>query len=84
MPTERRWPLEPLVKALGGTHHQVVWQCGVSGSTVAHWAEVGLSDQQADRSAVRAGLNAVDVWPDWYEAVPKVDILFGELREQVG
>ena len=65
---ERRWPLEPLLEAVGG-RRAVVFECRVSGATVDRWAEVGLSDYQADRSACRAGLNPSAIWPDWFDAV---------------
>lgn len=82
MPTERRWPLEPLLEAVGG-RRAVVFECRVSGATVEHWAEHGLSDRQADRSACRAGVHPSAIWPGWIDAVPLLDIIFVEMRQQV-
>jgi len=40
---------------------------GISGTTVAIYRRQGMSSAQADRAAVRLGLNPVDLWPSWYD-----------------
>ena len=45
-----------------------VWTVlGVTKSTTTRWRRVGMTTMAADRAAVAVGLNAVDLWPTWYD-----------------
>ena len=41
---------------------------GVSGTDLKRYMAEGLTEYQADRYAVRAGLHPGDVWPEWWAA----------------
>ena len=45
---------------------------GISGHSFRRYLEVGLTEDQADRLAVRCGLHPIEVWPDWDTAVEYV------------
>jgi hypothetical protein len=62
-----RWPVEPLMAALGITYPaHLAEACGMSGTTLRKVLEHGLSDLQADRYALRNGLHPAIVWgPRW-------------------
>lgn len=59
------WPLAPLLAMV--TVDNVARVLGVSGATLAHAREHGLTDRQADTWAVRCGLHPAMVWPGWIE-----------------
>lgn len=40
---------------------------GVTPRTVHRWLAKGMTEEAADRAAVRLGRHPVEVWPDWYE-----------------
>ncbi len=65
--TTVRWPLEPLMEAAGhpaaGT---LAARAGVTARTVWRWHHRGLTDTQADRTAVALGYHPANIWPDWY------------------
>lgn len=63
---EDRWPLAPLLAAVNVPDFPRL--VGVSGAVIEAAHIVGLSDTQADRWAVRAGLHPAMVWPDWIDA----------------
>ena len=75
------WPLAPLLD-------QFVPYAGVSALAdrlsvnpcrLIELAEVGLTDDMADRWAVRLGLHPSLVWPDWFDAgLTVVDAQFVE------
>lgn len=74
-PHPQRWPLGPLVEAVAndtrrgrGRIHDVALCLGVSGESVRSAAEFGLTDEQADRWAIRCGLHPAYVWPGWIDA----------------
>lgn len=67
--TGLRWPLGPLLDAIGATSHQgLMRQLGYSGGTLSQAAVVGLTDAQADRWAVASGMHPAEVWPGWTDA----------------
>lgn len=57
-----RYPFAPLEALLGDVDLARV--LGVSGRTIGIYKHRGLSDEQADKAAVRAGFVAYEVWPE--------------------
>ena len=68
-PTERRWPLAPLVEAMRrrGSANPT-YELGIGGEVWKRATAHGLTDATADRWAVRAGWLPWEVWPDWIDA----------------
>lgn len=65
----RPYPFGPLLEALRTTHGAFAKRHGVSGRDVKVMVEQGLTEYQADKYAIRAGLHPGDVWPDlWWAA----------------
>lgn len=64
------WPLEPLLDAVRClTHERTLDRLGRKSREVDVAAQSGLSDEQADRWAIRAGLHPAQVWGwEWVEA----------------
>lgn len=60
----RRWPIQPLYEALDVEPYEawVTWR--ISGATARKYEAQGLTDDQADRLATRAGLHPYEVWPE--------------------
>lgn len=68
VPTEERYPLDPLLDALGlRSLNQAAARIGVSGATLYEYRDRGLTAHVADRLAVKAGLHPAMVWPSWVE-----------------
>ena len=66
---EIRWPLAPLLDACELTPARLVLLVGVPVSAVHAAVRRGLTDIEADRWAIRAGLHPVSVWGwAWVEA----------------
>jgi hypothetical protein len=65
MPAACRLPFAPLERAAACVSRRVLEErLGVSYRTVQRLVVVGLSDEQADEYAVRAGLHPLEVWGD--------------------
>lgn len=60
----RRYPLRPLLKAMDLTLQEAAVQLGISGATRNRLRDEGLTEKQADRYAVRAGLHPWTLWPE--------------------
>ncbi len=72
MTTERPWPVAPLAAKAGG-RKALCHRLGIQPSTLPRH----LTDQQADRWAVRCGWHPEQVWPGWCEAgLRYVDAVF--------
>lgn len=63
----RRYPLEPLLKAAGMSLSQFGRRYGISGTTRQKLGGAGLTHEQADRWAARAGFNPAEVWLSWID-----------------
>jgi len=61
--------------------HEVL---NLSRQTIYRYLRDGMTTVQADRVAVALGLNAVDLWPSWYEDAAKEPAcrVCGELVEE--
>ncbi len=65
VPTEERYPLQPLLAALGcQTINQARHRHGLQ---LWEYAERGLTEDHADRLAIRLGLHPAMVWPTWID-----------------
>jgi hypothetical protein len=65
VPTEERYPLQPLLDALGGaTINAASKRIGIQ---LWEYAERGLTEPVADRCAIRARLHPAMVWPTWLD-----------------
>lgn len=62
---DRRYSLTDLADAAGLTRRQLRTELGLSNVTLVDLEERGLSDEQADRYAVRLGLFPWQVWPTY-------------------
>jgi len=64
-----RWPLQPLLDACQLSHRDLAGHVGAGRHTVAVAATRGLSDDQADRWAIRLGFHPLIVWGwSWIDA----------------
>lgn len=68
-----RWPYGPLEEALGGSLREQADRLGVHERQVYRWRDYGLSDDMADRCAIRAGLHPAIVWGTEWDEVGLVD-----------
>ncbi len=64
---ERLYPFEALAGRLGLSAHKTGELLQISGSTMQDYRARGLTEQVADRLAVRAGLHPACVWTDWVD-----------------
>lgn len=65
IPTEDRYPLQPLLDALGYlTINQARDRHGLQ---LWEYRDRGLTEHVADRLAVRVGLHPAMVWPSWVD-----------------
>lgn len=71
----KRYPLEPLIEAMGMTANQACLRLGVSGSVQQKYRAEGVIDQTAELLATRAGFHPYEIWPeladDRYAALPR-------------
>lgn len=72
----RRYELQRLFDAMGRNHRDAAEELGISGATRRRLMTEGLTEQQADRYAVRAGMAAENVWPELLD-----DVIAEESRE---
>lgn len=62
-----RFDLAPLLERLGlATPLAAIRALHISGATFRRLRNEGLSVNQADRLACRAGLHPGEVWPEWW------------------
>jgi hypothetical protein len=63
-----RWPIEPLKAAMHESDPAAnALRCGVSERAVHRWALAGLTDETADRVALRAGYMPEEIWVNWLD-----------------
>lgn len=62
VPKATRWDVEPLIQRVG-----VGRATELFGDELRKARRAGLTDNKADRWAVRAGLHPEEVWPGWCE-----------------
>ena len=68
MSAETRFPLADLEAHLGqGSTTTVAQRLGVTTRTVWRWRSAGLTELQADRAAIAAGLHPGTVWDTWWD-----------------
>lgn len=74
------WPIQDLLRLVDPEADKALARrLGCSNVTLERWREVGLSDDMADKLAVRLGLHPGTVWPDWFDvALSVVDRQFVE------
>lgn len=78
-----RYPFAPLAAAMGLTEHAAAVALGLSGSTQQDYRRRGVTEQVADRLAVRAGLVPYEVWPSMLDdAVDAAEQAEEERRER--
>lgn len=58
-----RYPIADLFAQLPGNEKECCHRLGISGSSYGNFVQHGLTFDQAERYAERAGLNAYTVWP---------------------
>ena len=58
-----RYPLAPLLRAARLTQREACDQWAISGAMWGHYSLHGLSDDQAERLAIRAGFHPFTIWP---------------------
>lgn len=63
-----RWPLQPLLDATGLTAYGLAHISGMNQGTIRAATAAGLTDQMADRLAVRLGWHPAMIWPGWVDA----------------
>lgn len=69
----RPYPLTPLAHALGLDPHDtqaLANAVGIHRSWIKRVRRLGLTEQQADHWATRAGLHPLDIWPRWAANLP--------------
>lgn len=66
--TARTWPIQPLLDLPGVTRRRVQRLGGFSTAQYNRLLATGLSDHQADRTAIRLGIHPALVWADWVDA----------------
>lgn len=59
-----RYPFDALARKMGVSPNQAGKQLGLSGSTLQDMQRRGLSDDQCERWALRAGFHPFEVWPE--------------------
>lgn len=60
----RRYPLEPLLAALGKTLSGAQHELGIGGPEYRRYRDEGMSRDVAERKAMKAGLHPYEVWHD--------------------
>lgn len=66
-----RFDLQPLAALLGATcDSEIAHATDTCRRTVQRWKHDGMSADQADRAAIRAGYHPANIWPDWYSPSP--------------
>lgn len=63
-----RWPLQPLLDATGQTPYGIAHATGVSQGMIRDAVTSGLSDNLADKIAIRLGWHPAMIWPEWADA----------------
>lgn len=61
----RRYPLQPLEARLHQTDHNLARTLNINHHTLQHLRTHGLTWQQADRYAIRAGYHPTELWPTY-------------------
>jgi len=74
-----RWPIAPLAE-LVGKHRAYV---AASPTPKALRAAGGLTDQQADRAAVRCGYHPSEVWPEWFHYRDHISLAFAAIAAEL-
>lgn len=59
-----RYPLGPLIAAMGLSFNQACEQLRLAGRTRKQYRDEGMSEIVADRMAAKAGLVAYEIWPE--------------------
>ena len=59
-----RYPLGPLIAAMGVSFNQACEQLRLAGRTRKQYRDEGMSEIVADRMAGKAGLVAYEIWPE--------------------
>lgn len=62
----RRYPLEPLAKAMRCSVHEIAETLGISGTYLRKVRDNGLSARTADHAAVAAGFHPYEIWPEMH------------------
>lgn len=75
--SDRRYPIAPLVAALGlDAGASVSRALNISGSRLTTYAVCGIDERAAERLAVRAGLVPYEVWPEMLDqAIAELELV---------
>lgn len=65
MTTGRRYPLTPLLQAADLSRRQLQTELGISWTRLQELERDGLTDEAADRYAIRLHLWPWNIWPTW-------------------
>lgn len=67
-------PIDPLYTATNSTDlQQLARALGISDRWARELKATGLTDEQADRYAIRAGYHPSVLWPHWWNIEPDID-----------
>lgn len=59
-----RYPIEPLLEAMGVSWSQAAQQLGIGGPEYRRYRDEGMTRDTAERKALKAGFHPYEVWPD--------------------
>lgn len=75
------YPLQALLDLTGDSRSQFAHRCRISGTEAARLEQDGLTDNEADRYAVRCGYPTAFVWPTWAtDALTPLERIFDGMR----
>lgn len=63
----RRYPIEPLLQAMGATLSGAQHELGIGGPEYRRYRDEGMSRDVAERKALKAGFHPYEVWPAMVE-----------------
>lgn len=64
--TGRRYPIQPLARAMGCSTHTMGARLGISGTTYKTYRDHGVAHVTADNLAIRAGYHPYEIWPEMH------------------
>lgn len=73
MTLNRRYDLQPLLEHTGLTRRQLQTELQISWTTLIRLEHDGLTDEAADRYAIRLGHYPWQIWPTWFDDVKTWD-----------
>lgn len=80
----KRYPLAPLLDAMGMSANQACLALGLSGSTQQQYRRDGVTERVADRLAGKAGFSVYEIWPEMADDVIDAVAAADRARENAG